>query len=511
MRVLLINPAFPDSYWSGNFSLPFVRRRSILPPLGLITVAALLPRDWTYRLVDLNLRDLTDADLMWADVAMITGMLVQRPSLHQVLARCRKAGLRTVVGGPYATSLPEELSLADHVVVGEAEDLASDLAADLAAGRARPEYRESGKPDLTAAPLPRYDLLPPRAYHQMSVQYSRGCPFHCEFCDIIVMYGRKPRTKNAGQILAELEAIRNTGFTGDVFFVDDNFIGNKKAVKEMLPEVAAWRKRTHAPLDFYTEASMNLAEDERLVDLMTEAGFSAVFMGIETPSTEALRETRKLQNLGRDLVDQVHGLLRQGLDVWAGFILGFDSDTPEIFDKMTRFIQRAAIPYAMVGVLNALPHTALYKRLHREGRLRPEVTGDQFGLTNVKTRMPSAQMLAGYRRVLENLYRPEAFFQRCRDNLARWKPAPGSRRPVAGRDILSALRAIRSQGLLGPYRGAYWNFLKWVIRNQPAKLSRAIAQAAAGHHYITYTSRVVIPSLTMCAPGLGRHTAVPAA
>ncbi|HXI02976.1 MAG TPA: radical SAM protein, partial [Candidatus Saccharimonadales bacterium] len=344
MRALLVNPQFPDSYWSGRYSLAFAGRKSLLPPLGLLTVAALLPQDWSFRLVDLNVTELTDEDLRWADVTLITGMLVQRPSLHQVLARCRRMGVRTVVGGPYATALPEELGLADHVVVGEAEDLAAELAADLSAGRARPLYRESGKPDLTASPLPRYDLIRPDAYHQMALQYSRGCPFSCEFCDIIVMYGRKPRTKTNAQVLAELEAIRATGFVGDVFFVDDNFIGNKKAVKSLLPEVKAWRERSSAPLDFYTEASMNLADDHGLVDLMASAGFSAVFIGIETPSPEGLRETHKLQNLKRDLVDQVHGLMERGLDVWAGFILGFDSDGPGIFDQMTDFIQKAAIP-----------------------------------------------------------------------------------------------------------------------------------------------------------------------
>ena len=235
MRALLVNPAFPDSYWSGRFSLRFARRRSLLPPLGLITVAALLPRNWELRLVDLDVEPLTDEQIRWADVVMLSGMLVQRPSLHEVLGRCRKLGVRTVVGGPYATALPRELALADHVVAGEGEDLVPILAADLEAGRAQHLYREDGKPDMGASPLPRYDLLKRGAYHQMSLQYSRGCPFTCEFCDIIVMYGRKPRTKTGRQVIAELEAIRDTGFAGDVFFVDDNFIGNKPAVKAGAP------------------------------------------------------------------------------------------------------------------------------------------------------------------------------------------------------------------------------------------------------------------------------------
>jgi radical SAM superfamily enzyme YgiQ (UPF0313 family) len=495
MRVLLVNPAFPDSYWSGRYALPFARRRCLLPPLGLITVAALLPRDWDCRLADLDVEPLADADLERADVVMLTGMLVQRPSLHEVLGRCRRLGKRTVVGGPAVTSLPGEFGDADHIVIGEGEDVVPQLAADLAAGRARPVYREEGKPDLTAAPLPRFDLLRPGRYHQMSLQYSRGCPFSCEFCDIIVMYGRKPRTKTAAQVIAELETIRRTGFAGDVFFVDDNFIGNKKAVKAVLPAIADWRRRTRPPIEFYTEASMNLADDAELVDLMTGAGFTAVFTGIETPSEAALRETRKNQNCGRDMAGQIHGLLERGLDVWAGFILGFDNDGPDSFDAMIRFIEQAAIPYAMVGMLSALPNTPLYRRLERENRLRPDVPGDQFGLTNVITRLPVAEMLAGYRRVLETLYHPEAFFRRCRENLARWKPAAGAVRPVVARDLACAWRALRGQGISGPYRAAYWRFLRWVLRHHPEKIGRALAQAAAGHHYITYTRKVVIPAL----------------
>jgi radical SAM superfamily enzyme YgiQ (UPF0313 family) len=496
MRVLLVNPEFPDSYWSGRYAISFSGRRCLLPPLGLITVAALLPRDWDCRLVDLNVRPVTDGDLLWADVVMLTGMLVQRGSLHQVLERCRRLGRRTVVGGPAATSLPDEFAEADHIVVGEGEELVPLLAADLAAGRAGRFYRETVKPDLTRAPIPRYDLLGPDDYHQMSLQFSRGCPFNCEFCDIIVMYGRRPRTKTAAQVLSELETIRRTGFAGDVFFVDDNFIGNKKAVKSVLPAIADWRRRHRPPMEFYTEASIDLADDSDLVDLMTGAGFTAIFTGIETPSEAGLRETRKMQNLHRDLVTQIHGLLDRGLDVWGGFILGFDSDGPESFDTTIEFVRKAAIPYAMVGMLSALPNTPLYHRLQQEKRLRPEVPGDQFGLTNVITRLPVEVMLTGYRRVLETLYHPEAFFMRCRDNIARWKPAVGAVRPLVARDLACALRALRGQGISAAYRAAYWRFLRWVMRHHPRKIGRALAQAAAGHHYITYTRQVVIPALS---------------
>jgi radical SAM superfamily enzyme YgiQ (UPF0313 family) len=502
VRALLVNPEFPDSYWSGRHSLPFARRRSLIPPLGLITVAALLPPDWRCRLVDLNVEPLRDEDLLEADVVMLTGMLVQRASLHAVIDRCRRLGVRTVVGGPYATAMPDELAAADHLVLGEGEETVAVFAADFAAGRAQRVYTEPDKPDLTKAPVPRFDLLKRGVYHHMALQYSRGCPFSCEFCDIIVMYGRKPRTKTNGQVLSELEAIRATGFAGDVFFVDDNFIGNKKSVRTLLPEVAAWRRRTRAPFEFYTEASINIADDPALVDAMTAAGFTAVFIGIETPSPEALRETRKLQNLKRDLVEHVHLLQERGLDVWAGFILGFDNDGPESFDAMIRFIERAAVSYAMVGILTALPGTPLYRRLQEEGRLRQDVNGDQFGLSNVVTRLPDHEMLAGYRRVLETLYRPEAFFDRCRSNLGRWTVPPGAARRLSLRDFRSAWRALRAQGLAGPYRAAYWRFLGWVLRHHPHKIGRAIAQAAAGHHYITYTRTVVEQTLARQADAL---------
>jgi radical SAM superfamily enzyme YgiQ (UPF0313 family) len=312
---------------------------------------------------------------------------------------------------------------------------------------------------------------------------------------VVVLFGRRPRTKSAEQVLAELEAIRATGFAGDVFFVDDNFIGNRPAVLPVLRRIAAWRRSTRAPLEFYTEASINLAEDSELMSLMTDAGFTAVFVGIETPSEEALRETGKLQNLRRGLEEQVHRLLSRGLDVWGGFILGFDSDGPEIFDRMIRFVQQAAIPYAMVGLLNAPPHTPLYRRLEQDGRLRDTFSGDQFGLTNVVTHLPVTQLLAGYRRVLESLYRPEAFFARCRENLARWRPTAGSLRPLALSDLRAAWRAVRAQGVTGPYRQAYWRFLRWVLLHHPGKLRRALALAAAGHHYILYTREVVAPAL----------------
>jgi radical SAM superfamily enzyme YgiQ (UPF0313 family) len=497
VRVLLVSPAYPSTFWSLEHTLPLVGRRWLLPPLGLLTVAALLPREWEIRLVDLAIgQELRDEDLLEADVVMLSGMLVQRASLHEVLRRCRALGVATVVGGPYASAMPERLAEADCVVVGEAEEIVPELAADLAAGRARRVYREPGKPDVRRTPIPRFDLVDPTAYHYMPVQFSRGCPFLCEFCDIISLYGRRPRTKEPAQVLAELDAIRALGFTGRVMFVDDNFVANQNEARRFLRELARWRSETRASFDFFTEASINLADDPELVGLMTAAGFAVVFVGIESPSKESLRETRKLQNLRRDLVEQVRSLRRRGLDVWGGFILGFDHDGDDIFERMIDFVQRSGIAYATVGLLTALPNTALYERLAREGRLLPDgETGDMFALTNVVMRLPEDAMLRGYLRVLEALFEPGAYFARCREHLRHWEAAPGLAREATAEDLATVARSLWRQGVRGPYRNAYWAFLAWVLRRAPRKLPLALAQACAGHHFITYTRETVAPRL----------------
>jgi radical SAM superfamily enzyme YgiQ (UPF0313 family) len=497
MRALLVNPATPDTYWSQRHALPFVRRKSLLPPLGLITIAGLLPRHWQLQLVDLSVEPLADEAIAGADVVLLTGMIAQRASLHDILARCRRAGVPSIVGGPYATAMPDDLDAADIVVMGEAEALMAGIAADFEAGRAARRYTAPHRPDLADSPVPRYDLLRRGAYAQLAVQFSRGCPWACEFCDISVMFGRSPRTKSPAQIVAELEAICRTGYRGDVFFVDDNFIGNRRAVRALLPEVGAWRRRTGAQMTFFTEASTDLAQDDDLMSSMIDAGFTSVFVGIETPSEEALRETHKLQNVRRDLTESVHHMLRRGLDVWGGFILGFDSEGRDIFDRMIRFVQDAAIPYAMVGLLNALPNTPLHRRLGSEGRLRPldDAQCDQFGGTNIITKMDTQTLLTGYHRVLETLYEPAAYFARCRENLKLWNGRRAARRGYLGVELLAGLRSLLVQGMSADYRRQYRSFLRWTALHRPTALGRAIAQSIVGHHYITYTRDTVLPAL----------------
>ena len=497
MRALLVNPSSPESYWSGVRSLRFAGRRCLLPPLGLLTVAALLPPRWRLELADENVAEIRDERLRAADVAMLTGMLVQRDALQTLLARCRALGVRTVVGGPYATTFPEDLAAADHVAVGEGEQFVPRLAADLEAGTAARVYRAEGWPDLLGAPPPRFDLLPKRVYRQMAIQFSRGCPFDCEFCDVVRLYGRRPRTKSPRQFVAELEALRATGFRGDVFVVDDNFVGDRAAARAALAEVARWRRGTRVPFRFYTQAGLSLADDPPLADAMVAAGFDAVFVGVETPNPQALREAGKPQNL-RAPLERIESLRRRGLEVWGGFILGFDADGPDIFDRLAEFVERAAIPYAMVGLLGALPGTRLYRRLAAEGRLRADLLwrGDQFGVTNVIHRLPLDQLLVGYRRVMERLYSPEGYFARCRESLRTWSPARGVPHVhLSWDDLRAGLRSFVGQGIKGPYRRSYLRFLAWALAHRPSKLPRALTMAAVGHHFIEFTSEKLVPAL----------------
>jgi len=497
MKALLVQPEFPPTYWSYSYALRFVGKKCVHPPLGLITVAALLPSHWRPKVVDLNIERLTDRQLLEADVVMLTGMHVQRQSLHQVLQRCRKLGVPTVVGGPYATSEPHLLEDADHLVIGEGEDTIAGFCAAFEAGSAPRITSNAERPDVTRTPVPRYDLLKKNAYYNMSLQYSRGCPFSCEFCDIIVVFGRVPRTKTAEQVQAELDAIHATGFRGSVFFVDDNFIGNKKAVRTILPHVQEWQERHRWPFEFYTEASLNIAEDSALMKAMERAGFWSVFIGIESPSTESLVETKKNQNVkgDMDIADRVHEVQRHGLDVWGGFIVGFDHDTTEIFDQQIAFIERAAIPEAMVGILHAIPGTPLTERLRQEGRLRPMDSIDQFGRTNVQTILPEPVLLKGYRRILQTIYEPGQYLDRVRA-MMRHRPQMTVRHGwIAPRMLLAGAKAMTAQGLLGSYRRDYWRFLAEVWKWNRSRMAEAIMRAAAGHHFIEYTRRVVIPRL----------------
>ena len=496
MKALLVSPRFVPTYWSYESSLRLAGKSCLLPPLGLITVAALMPRHWRPQLVDLNVESLSDRQILRSDVVMLTGMHVQRDSLHEVLRRCRKLGVPTVVGGPYATGEPHRLEDdADHLVLGEADETFLPFCEAFEAGRAPKRIARPDPPSLRKTPPARYDLLRRNAYYHMSLQFSRGCPFLCEFCDIPALLGRDPRTKDPEQIVGELDAIQASGFRGMVFFVEDNFIGKKKSVRELLPHVERWQRENHWPFEFYTEASLNLAEDSPLMQSMTAAGFRMVFVGIESPSAESLKETKKHQNIAGDMLSRVHGILRHGLEVLGGFIVGFDSDGPDIFDRQLAFIQKAAIPTAMLGVLQALPGAPLEARMRAEGRLRemprPQ---DQFGRANFDTTLPAPVLLAGFRRTLEALYEPSAYFARVKE-MMRLRPELPRIRRSGPMHLFWAARAIVAQGVLAPYRRAYWRFLRDIWRWDRTRILDGLRHAAPGHHFLLFTRGVVAARL----------------
>ena len=488
MKVLLVYPEFPDTYWSFKHTLPFLHgKKSTYPPLGLLTVSAMLPRHWQKRAVDLNVQPLKDRDLDWADVVFFSAMIIQSGSLKQQIERCRRRGLRTVVGGPITSSKHEALVGADHVVEGEVEEFIGELASDLERGEAKDCYVKGALPGLTGTPPPDLHLVNLQRYTTMAVQYSRGCPFNCEFCDIIEIYGRKPRTKAPEQIMVELDQIHRLGWRGGVFFVDDNFIGNKKEVKVFLPHLIRWMRDHKFPFHLVTEASVNLAQDSALLQMMRDANFTSVFLGIETPVVESLKETQKYQNTGVDLLDSVKLIQSYGIEVMAGFIVGFDNDPPDVFERQIRFIREAAIPLSMVGLLNALPNTQLWHRLKREGRLLKESIGNNtLADLNFIPNMDPAELLAGYRKILETIYNPREYFERATAFLSQMGAA--SHVPITLSDLMVLGRSLWRQGLRSNYRTDYWRFVVESLRLHRQHFGMAIGLAVMGHHFFELTA-----------------------
>jgi radical SAM superfamily enzyme YgiQ (UPF0313 family) len=491
LKALLVYPETPpQTYWSFSGALPYIDRRAALPPLGLVTVAAMLPQHWELRLIDMNVTRLRDADLLWADVVLTSSMVVQAASLAEVVARCSRLNVPVVAGGPYPSTSPERLTGVDHVFVGEAEGALAELAQDLDRGCAKPVYRAGHFPDVDASPVPRFDLLDVGAYASMAVQHSRGCPFACEFCDIWKLYGRRSRVKSPERITAELEALRSVGWRGSVFFVDDNFIGNRRLAKCSLVAIERWQRDNDFPFDFYTEASVNLGTDDELMRLMHDVGFSFVFLGIESPSVESLTGANKPVNAKLDLLEIVRRIQSHGIEVSSGFIVGFDEDPPDIFDRQIAFIHEAGIPMAMVGILNALAGTELYERLQREGRLLGESEGNNtHGFeANFVTRMPADRLAEGYKRVMHTLYDPTLrnYFDRCRRLLDRLGPKPRYRRRFAANEIRALVRSFRTI-LSRRYGRQYLRFLLWSAWRHPSMFGEAVRFAIQGFHFEAIT------------------------
>ncbi len=484
MKVLLVNPEFPDTYWSFRHALPFERKRCAFPPLGLLTVSALLPKSWERRLVDLNVRSLKSSAIEWADIVFVTGMLVQKESVHDVVKRCKAMGKRVVLGGPYVSTTIADLPAVDHMFLGEAETTLPEFVADLERGEAKRTYQAAERPPLATTPVADFYLADMKRYSAMSVQYSRGCPFNCEFCDIIEIYGRVPRTKSNQQILAELDALMRLGWRGTVFIVDDNFIGNKKNVRRLLPELAAWQERNGHPFSLLTEASVNLADDDELLSDMQRAGFRRVFLGIETPVEESLKEAQKSQNRG-NLLDSVKKIQSYGMEVMAGFIVGFDNDPEDIFERQISFIRESAIPLAMVGLLIALPDTQLWRRLEKEGRLLGEASGNNTNCTlNFVPKMDAARLVAGYQSIMRTIYKPSEYYQRALDSLKRTAqhiPEPTRLKLVSG--LAAFIRLTVKLGVLDGERKEFWRFLARTVARHHNQFPQSMRLAAMGYHF----------------------------
>jgi radical SAM superfamily enzyme YgiQ (UPF0313 family) len=501
VKVLMVWPSFPPSFWGFEGVLQMIPERAMTPPLGLITVAALCPATWEIRLIDHAFQELRDEDIKWADLVMVSAMHAQRADALDVLGRARDLGRRTFVGGPWASTDPDAVLLvADHVMVGEAEEAFPGIAAALENGTAHPLYRIVDKPDMTRSPVPRFDLLLRDKYTSMPIQFSRGCPFQCEFCDIITIYGRRPRAKTPTQVIRELDVLRRLGWRNEVFIVDDNFIGNHAQALQLSRELIEWQKLHQQPFSFYTEASIDLASRTELMDAMVEANFMYVFIGIETPSAEALKESRKFQNLRKNNVEQVRIIQEKGLWVLAGFIVGFDSDDETIFARQLDFIDQTAIAWAMAGILMAPPTTALFDRMKREGRLIEDSQSImQFGLPNFRTVLPLPVLLRGLCTLLEGLYRPDAFFERAYNSLKVWQPKATQKPPYLGMyyNLRVLFSSIWRQGICSGYRRSYWRFLYRMVtscRRSPAKLWLGFTVLLSAHHFVLY-SKVVIKHL----------------
>ncbi|MBI2958784.1 MAG: DUF4070 domain-containing protein [Betaproteobacteria bacterium] len=483
MKILLIYPRSPDTFWSFRHVLQFVSRKAAFPPLGLLTVAAMLPREWNLKLADLNIAPLDDETLLWADYVFVSGMIVHRESAHEVAARCAALGKTVLAGGPLFTSGHEAFPEIPHFVLGEAEDLMERLIADLERGAPEPIYRAAGWPDVRKSPAPRWDLINLRDYVTMPVQFSRGCPYNCEFCDIWITNGRVPRTKAPAQVVRELEVLRLAGWRDMVFIVDDNFIGNRKRARELLHELIAWRDRVKPAMGFLTEASVNLADDPELCELMVKAGFKKVFLGLETPSAEGLDECGKRQNRKRDLAATVKTIQRAGFEVMGGFIVGFDSDTKDIFKRQFEFIQQSGVVTAMVGLLTALPQTELYRRLAREGRILAETCGNNTdAAVNFITRLDRDFLISGYRELMRKLYEPKHYYRRIRVFLRSYVPQGPTPR-LSGADVKAFLRSLWVLGVWQRGRLGYWGLFWSTLFASPKKFRAAMELSIMGLHF----------------------------
>lgn len=486
MKILLVYPHYPDTFWGFKYALKFISKKASLPPLGLLTIASMLPPEWEKRLIDINITPLKDKDLLWADYVFISAMSIQKESVKTVISRCKALGVKIVAGGPLFTAFPEEFEGdVDHFVLDEAEITLPPFLDDLKKRQAKHFYTSQQRADIRNTPLPLWELADLKKYASMNIQYSRGCPFDCEFCNITVLHGRVPRTKEKEQIVAEMESLYLRGWRGGIFFVDDNFIGNKvKLKKEVLPAIIEWMKKRNHPFTLSTEVSINLSDDEELIHMMVQAGFDTVFIGIETPNEESLAECSKLQNRNRDLIACVKKIQRSGLEVQAGFIVGFDKDPASIFERLIAFIQESGIATAMVGLLNAPHGTKLYHRLKKEGRLLSAASGDNTDFSiNFKPKMNHETLISGYRKVVHTIYSPKHYYARVRKFLKEYKPKQAKTFHFRFSHLEAGFKSIFRLGIIGRERIYYWKLFFWSLFRQPRLFPLAITLTIYGFHF----------------------------
>ncbi|WP_375491549.1 B12-binding domain-containing radical SAM protein [uncultured Nostoc sp.] len=495
MRILLVYPIFPKTFWSYEKILELVDRKVLLPPLGLVTVAAILPQEWEFKLVDRNIRPATEAEWAWADVVIFSAMIVQKQDLLDQIQEAKKRGKLVAVGGPYPTSVPHEVENvgADFLILDEGEITLPMFIEAIQRGETSGTFRATEKPDVTSTPIPRFDLLELNAYDMMSVQFSRGCPFQCEFCDIIVLYGRKPRTKAPAQLLAELDYLYELGWRRGVFMVDDNFIGNKRNVKLLLKELKVWMAEHKYPFRFDTEASVDLAQDAEMLELMVECGFSAVFLGIETPDEDSLQMTKKFQNTRSSLTEAVQTITKAGLRPMAGFIIGFDGEKAGAGDRIVRFAEQAAIPSTTFAMLQALPNTALWHRLKKEGRLRENQNANianinQTTLMNFVPTRPLEELAREYIEAFCTLYDPVQYLDRTYRcflmmGLPSWKAPAKMPEWIV---VKALLIVIWRQGIKRETRWKFWHHLFSILKRNPGVIEHYISACAHNEHFLEY-------------------------
>jgi len=485
MRILLIYPRTPPTFWSFTHAIKFISKKSSEIPLGLLTVAALLPAEWDQRLIDMNVTRLRDKDLRWADYVFLGGMNVHLSVMQKVIRRCNELDVKVVLGGPLATLNYQELLGVDHFILNEAELTLPRFIQDLKQGCPQKEYSSPEFPELAKTPIPRWDLLDKSKYASLSLQFSRGCPFNCDFCSIGILNGRRVRTKSQAQFIAELESLYQIGWRGNVFIVDDNFIGNRRQLKsEILPAMIEWMAAKDYPFNFTTEASLNLADDDELAEMMVEAGFQHVFVGIETPNEESLAACGKAQNLNREINSSIQKLQQKGFIVSGGFIVGFDNDPPDIFGRQIQLIQSSGIVTAMVGLLNAPKGTRLYQRMQKESRLLGIMSGDNLdGSVNFIPRMDYQKLIRGYKHILESIYAPKNYFERVKTFLQNYQlPGWGVKKPNFT-ELRAFFRSLWRLGLFSTGRRYYWKLLFTSLFKYPQKFPLAITLSIYGFHF----------------------------